>query len=136
MGAAMVGIEQWRRAPGMVLADKIEDSEETLLLQAGQAGDRAALARLLAPHERRLYMLCRGILGHAQDAEDAVQETYLRALRALPGFRRDAPFRTWLFRIAVNVCLDWKRARRPTEPWDEAAGMADTTTPEAIVLRE
>lgn len=132
----MVGIEQWQRAPGAVLAGEIEESEEARLVEAGQAGDRAALARLLAPHERRLYMLCRGILGHAQDAEDAVQETYLRALRALPRFRRDAPFRTWLLRIAVNVCLDWKRARRPTEPWDEAVEMADTATPEAIVLRQ
>jgi RNA polymerase sigma-70 factor (ECF subfamily) len=110
---------------------------EARLLPAARAGDRAALERLLAPHERRLYVLCRGILGHAQDAEDAVQETFLRALTALPRFRGDAPVRAWLFRIAVNVCLEWKRAHRPTEPWDAAGALpADAASPEAIVLRQ
>src|SRR5437667_9616748 len=110
---------------------------EAALVQAGQAGDRTALDQLLALHERPLFALCHGILGHAEDAEDAVQETYLRALRALSGFRRDATFRTWLFRIAVNVCLNWKRDRRPTEPWDEGRADAppNTATPEAIALR-
>jgi RNA polymerase sigma-70 factor (ECF subfamily) len=120
--------------------DEVEEgpAAEARLLQAGRAGDSAALARLLAPYERRLYVLCRGILGHVQDAEDAVQETLLRALSALPHFRGDAPVRIWLFRIAVNICLDWKRAHRPTEPWDEARSptMRDTTSPEAIVLRQ
>src|SRR5437667_12181057 len=92
---------------------------EAALVQAGQAGDRTALDQLLALHERPLYALCRGILGHADDAEDAVQETFLRALRALPAFRGDAAVRSWLYRIAVNVCLDRKRSHQPTEPWDE-----------------
>ncbi len=60
------------------------------------------------------------MLAHADDAEDAAQETLLRALRALPRFQVGrVAFRTWLFRIAVNVCLNWKRDRRPTVPWDE-----------------
>src|SRR5947207_15881262 len=100
----MVSIERWQRAPGAVLSGEVEEGprEEARLLEAARAGDRAALAQLLAPHERRLYTLCRGILGHAQDAEDAVQETYLRAVGAIPRFRGDAHFRIWLFRIAVN----------------------------------
>ena len=53
------------------------------------------------------------------DADDAAQETYFRALRALPRFRGDSSFRTWLLRIAVNVCLNWKRDHPSTEPWDE-----------------
>jgi RNA polymerase sigma-70 factor (ECF subfamily) len=120
--------------------DEVEEGAgaEARLLEAGLAGDSAALSRLLAPYERRLYVLCRGILGHVQDAEDAVQETLLRALIALPGFRRDAPVRIWLFRIAVNICLDWKRAHRPTEPWDEAhsPSTGGAASPEAIVLRQ
>jgi RNA polymerase sigma factor (sigma-70 family) len=136
----MVSLERWRTAPRAAGFGRVEggQEEEALLLQAALAGDRAAIARLLAPYERRLYVLCRGILGHTQDAEDAVQETFLRALNALPRFRGDAPVRAWLFRIAVNVCLDWKRARRPTEPWDEAHPLIppDTTTPEGIVLRQ
>jgi RNA polymerase sigma-70 factor (ECF subfamily) len=110
---------------------------ERALLRAGRAGDPAALERLLALHKRSLYALCRGILGHAEDAEDAVQETFLRALRGLSRFRGDAAFRTWLFQIAVNLCLDWKASRRPAEPWDEeqCGLVSEAPSPEAIALR-
>src|SRR5260370_14257289 len=98
---------------------------EAALLRAGRAGDPAALEQLLALHQRSLFVLCQGILGHPDDAEDAVQETFLRALRGLHTFRGDAAFRTWLFRIAVNICLRWKAtaerraATGPAELWDE-----------------
>ncbi len=110
---------------------------ELALLRAGQAGDRGALEQLLAPHKRPLFALCHAILGHPDDAEDAAQETFLRALRALSSFRGDATFRTWLFRIAVNVCLNWKRDHRSTESWDEerARALRSTASPEAIALR-
>jgi RNA polymerase sigma-70 factor (ECF subfamily) len=111
---------------------------EAALLRAGQAGEPAALDQLLAPHERPLLALCRGILGHTEDAQDAAQETLFRALRALPRFRPgQASFRTWLFRIAVNVCLNWKRDRRSSEPWDEehpGAGF-EAASPETIALQ-
>jgi RNA polymerase sigma-70 factor, ECF subfamily len=110
---------------------------EAELLRAGQAGDRAALEQLLALHERSLLALCYGILAHADDAEDAAQETFLRALRALPRFQPGrATFRTWLFRIAVNVCLNWKRDRRTAEPWDEEhpSLACEEASPEAIAL--
>jgi RNA polymerase sigma factor (sigma-70 family) len=136
----MVSMEQWRAGPRAAWFGETtaEPSDEARLLRDALAGDRAALARLFSPHERRLYMLCRGILGHAQDAEDAVQETFLRALSALPSYRGEAPVRAWLFRIAVNVCLDWKRAHHPTEPWDETLPRfpTGTATPEALVLRQ
>jgi RNA polymerase sigma-70 factor, ECF subfamily len=110
---------------------------ESMLLRAGQAGDPAALERLLALHKRSLYALCLGILGHPEDAEDAVQETFLRALRALAGFRGEATFRTWLCRIALHLCLRWKASRHPTAPWDEARSPAtpEDASPEAIALR-
>jgi RNA polymerase sigma-70 factor, ECF subfamily len=108
---------------------------EAALVRAGLAGDRSALDQLLALHERRVLAVCRGVLGHAEDAEDAAQETFFRALRALPRYRGDASFRTWLLRIAVNVCLNWQRSRRPTEPWDEEDPLLPTdASPEAIVL--
>jgi RNA polymerase sigma-70 factor, ECF subfamily len=107
------------------------------LLQAGRAGDRRALEQLVALHKQTLFALCHSILGHAEDAEDAVQETFLRALRALPHFRGEAAFRTWLLRIALNVCLNWKRDRRPTEPWDDAHPLTppEADSPETIALR-
>jgi RNA polymerase sigma-70 factor (ECF subfamily) len=96
-------------------------TSDVALARAGAAGDHAALDQLFRPHERALVGLCFGILGSAEDAEDAAQETFLRALRSLSRFRGEAAFRSWLFRIAINLCLEWKRARRPTEPWEEQA---------------
>jgi RNA polymerase sigma-70 factor (ECF subfamily) len=120
----------------------VSESEEhadavAALLRAGQAGEPAALDQLMALHERALLAFCRGILGHHEDAEDTAQETVFRALRALPRFRPGrAAFRTWLFRIAINVCLDWKRGRRPVEPWDEERSYAsrEGPSPEALAL--
>jgi RNA polymerase sigma-70 factor (ECF subfamily) len=129
----MVSIREW------LAVREIEEgpAEESALLRAGQAGDRAALERLLARHKSALYALCRGMLRHRDDAQDAVQETFLRALRALPRFRGDARFRTWLFRIAINVCLKWKAARPPTQPWDDEQSplLGPTVSPEADALR-
>src|SRR5687767_12428009 len=82
---------------------------ERALLARARAGDTAAMEDLLKAHERPLFSLCCGILGNASEAEDAVQESFFRALRALHRFRGDSGFRTWLYRIALNVCLEWKR---------------------------
>ena len=111
-------------------------AREAALVRAGLAGDMAALEQLFRPNERSLVVLCHGILGNAEDAEDAAQETFLRALRALPRFRGDAAFRSWLFRIAINLCLEWKRSRHPTEPLEEVGALpaAHTASPEALVL--
>ena len=129
----MQGTQTWR------VVNRLDDgtAAEAALLRAGKAGDSAALERLLATYEPSLYTLCLGMLRNASDAEDAVQETFRRALRALSRFRGDAAVRTWLFRIAVNVCLEWKRARRPVESWndlhqDAASGLP---SPEAATLQ-
>jgi RNA polymerase sigma-70 factor (ECF subfamily) len=127
------------RTGSLVAACEDDDglTAEAALLRAGRDGDTAALDQLLALHERSLFALCYGILGHLHDAEDAVQETFLRALRALPGFRGDAAFRTWLFRIAVNVCLGAKANRSQAVPWDDerSPALLDTASPESIALR-
>jgi RNA polymerase sigma-70 factor, ECF subfamily len=114
-----------------------EPAAELALLRAAQEGDPVALECLLAPHKEPLLVLCLGILGHPDDAEDAAQETLLRALRALVRFRGDASFRTWIFRIAINVCLNWKRDQRPAAFLDETrpAQLPDTASPETIALR-
>jgi RNA polymerase sigma-70 factor (ECF subfamily) len=108
---------------------------ELTLVRAGQAGDPTALARLLALHKEALLAFCYGILGHVEDAEDAAQETFLQALRALSGYRGDAAFRTWLFRIAVRLCLRYRAARRIAAPLDEGCdALAFTPSPETTVL--
>src|SRR5688572_12632439 len=81
--------------------------------------DRAELEQALETHRRELTGYCYRMLGSAFEAEDAVQETLLRAWRAIDGFKGDSSLRSWLYRIATNVCLDMlngrKRRARPME---------------------
>jgi RNA polymerase sigma-70 factor (ECF subfamily) len=144
-GKRMVKIERWWGDRCVVGAGEFDGTPaaEAALLRDAQAGDRAALDQLVTRHKRPLFALCYGLLGHAEDAEDAVQEAFLRALRALPHFRGEATLRTWLFRIAVNTCLNWKRDRsrdpaaHGAAPLDErhpAAALA-AESPEVIALR-
>ena len=79
------------------------------LQQNATSDTAAAIASLLSPHEAALRFLCRELLGNHDDAEDALQETFLRAIRGLPKFRHDAQLKTWLTRIAIRVCLEQRR---------------------------
>jgi RNA polymerase sigma-70 factor, ECF subfamily len=133
-GIAQGGAEAMAGAAGPAACDGVEGE----LLRAGRAGDRAALEQLFARHKRPLHILCRGMLGSTDDADDAVQETFLLALRALDRFRGDAAFRTWLFRIGINVCLKWKAAHPETAAWEEERAPASSlaASPEALALRQ
>jgi RNA polymerase sigma-70 factor, ECF subfamily len=104
-------------------------------LVAAQAGDEAALATLLVPHEGMLRSLCRGVLGNADEAEDAVQETFLKAIQNLGSFRGDSELKTWLVRIALNVC--YSARRRPLiESLQEEFIALTTPSPERQVVRQ
>jgi RNA polymerase sigma-70 factor (ECF subfamily) len=81
------------------------DPDERLVRKA-QKGDSRAFARLVEAHQHRLFTLAARELGSAADAEDAIQETFIRAWRALPRFRAEASFSTWLYRICVNAISD------------------------------
>jgi RNA polymerase sigma-70 factor (ECF subfamily) len=78
---------------------------------AAAEGDDGAVAELVRQTEQAVWQLC-AILGSDGETEDLVQETYLRALRALPRFRGDAPVRVWLLSIARRTCADHVRRRQ------------------------
>lgn len=82
------------------------------LLEAARGGDDRAFRRLVDAHSAQLHAHCYRMLGSVHDAEDALQESLLRAWRGLPGFERRSSLRSWLYRIATNTCLD-AIARRP-----------------------
>jgi RNA polymerase sigma-70 factor (ECF subfamily) len=90
------------------------------LLRAALAGDQAQFGLLVAPHVRELHVHCYRMLGSFHDAEDATQETLLRAWRHLGTFQGRGPLRAWLYRIATTTCLKLLESRRrrrlPAQP--------------------
>ncbi len=88
-------------------------------LGALRSGNRAEFARLVESTSTQIYRLGLKMLNDSDDAEDMLQETYLKALRALPGFEGRSSLATWLYRIAVNEALMILRKRRPMLPIDD-----------------
>lgn len=99
------------------------DADE-LLVRRAQKGERYAFEKLVEAHEQRMYTLAARVLGSREDAADAVQEALVRAWLALPRFRGEARFSTWLYRIVVNSAHDVRAKRRdrtaeePPDPVD------------------
>lgn len=82
------------------------DAPEQHLIQRAQNGDHEAFAALVTEHQRYVYNLILRLLKDEQEALDLAQETFVRAWTALPNFRGQSQFRTWLYRIATNLCYN------------------------------
>ena len=96
---------------GLDPAAEAARAEDSALAAACLAGDLRAYERLFTLHGTRMKNLARNLLGNPLDAEDAVQETFLKIQRSIAGFRGQSSFVTWTFRILVNTCHDARRKR-------------------------
>ena len=90
----------------------MQTDEELVTLSMG--GDSESFNQLVLRWERPIYALAYRTLGREDEARDVCQETFLRAYRALPGFKGEAKFSSWIYRIALNLCRDWMRKKRRT----------------------
>ncbi|MCC7261043.1 MAG: RNA polymerase sigma factor [Candidatus Latescibacteria bacterium] len=109
------------------------------LIQQHLQGDPQATRALIERHQDLVYNLARRLLGDAEEARDAAQETFLRALESLAGFRGDCTFSTWLYRSAANTCIARSRQRRQRRSREVPAAdrePADESAPSSLDLVE
>ena len=100
------------------MSDSVEGTlvkDEAALVTEAKAGNYGAFEELVNRYERKIYRLGMNITGSPEDAEDVLQETFLKAFQHLPDFRADARFYTWIVRIAVNEALMKLRKRRASK---------------------
>lgn len=98
--------------------------EDRAAVEACQRGEREAFDLLVERYQRSVYRLCYRYVNNHQDANDMAQEAFLKAYRGIARFRGDSSFSTWIYRIAVNTCLNFRSSRKPTT--DELpVGLAD-----------
>ena len=105
--------------------DSLMECSDSVAVAQARTGDSGAFRVLVERHSRNLFRLAYRMTGHQQDAEDVVQEAFLRAYRQLAKFDDRASFATWLYRIAANCALDLIRVRKrraaPAAPADDDA---------------
>jgi RNA polymerase sigma-70 factor (ECF subfamily) len=116
------------------------------LVERVQRGDKAAFNLLVAKYQRKIFRLLSRLIRDAAEVEDVAQEAFIKAYRALPGFRGESAFYTWLYRIAINTAknhLVSQGRRAPTsteteiedaETFDDGEHLRDLNTPDAMLL--
>lgn len=95
------------------MKENLDRQEVSLSLEALQNGDKAEFARLIDAYSNQIYRLALKMVNDPQDAEDVLQETFIKALRSIRNFEGRSSLSTWLYRIAVNEALMLLRKRRP-----------------------
>lgn len=86
-------------------------TEDRIYVERAQNGDTAAFRELVERYKHQVYYLALDMLSNPQDAEDMSQEVFIKAYRYLNGFRGDAKFSSWIYRITINTCIDQRRKK-------------------------
>jgi RNA polymerase sigma-70 factor (ECF subfamily) len=92
----------------------LKERPDTILVRETKGGDRAAYGELVCRYQDKLYTIVYGLIRNREDALDLTQEVFIKAYVGLGRFSEEATFYTWLYRIAVNACIDFNRRRRRT----------------------
>ncbi|MCS7101415.1 MAG: RNA polymerase sigma factor RpoE [Burkholderiaceae bacterium] len=123
-----------------------ERSADQVLVERVQRGDKRAFELLVAKYQRKIFRLLSRLIRDPAEIEDVAQEAFIKAYRALPNFRGESAFYTWLYRIAINTAKNYLVAqgrRAPTatesdlaesEGLDETEQLRDVATPDAVLL--
>ena len=123
-----------------------ERETDQLLVERAQAGDQRAFEVLVAKYQRKVARLLSRFVRDPAEVEDVAQEAFIKAYRALPSFRGDSAFYTWLYRISINTAKNYLVAqgrRAPTstefdaeeaEVFEDASQLRDINTPESLLL--
>jgi RNA polymerase sigma-70 factor, ECF subfamily len=111
---------------------RVRTASDEELVALSQGGDTESFNQLILRWERPIFALAYRVIGSEEEARDVCQETFLRAFRALKGFKGQAKFSSWLYRIALNLCRDWIRreSRKPFVPVPEGVDILDLASPD------
>jgi RNA polymerase sigma-70 factor (ECF subfamily) len=122
-----------------------EREVDLALVERVRRGDRHAFDLLVIKYQRKIMRLLSRMIAEPAEIEDVAQEAFIKAYRALPQFRGDSAFYTWLYRIAINTARNWQasRARRPStvsvlenedgETFEQIDSLSDHSTPESLM---
>lgn len=122
-----------------------EREVDLALVERVRCGERHAFDLLVIKYQRKIMRLLARMIHEPAEIEDVAQETFIKAYRALPQFRGDSAFYTWLYRIAINTARNWQAAsfRRPAtvavfenedgETFDQIESLSDHSTPESVL---
>ena len=134
----LTGSERIRPAVAAPTNRAMSHADDRALVDACLGGDKTAFDVLVERHRKQVYQVCYRFVGNHEDASDLAQDVFVRAYRALGTFKGRSTFGTWLYRVAVNVCLNRVAVRQPVleaidnrEPEDRTA-----ESPDRVVLRE